>query len=451
VAATTRLSIPGRRRAIAATAQRPGWRSIAIGGLTAAGLCASIVVTAVSQGSGAPAGLRDARGLADAAQAALPDHPSPAQIAAARDLALASLRRAPLNAEAMRVLAVAALDAGDRPRSVALLQAGQRWSRRDAMTAVYLMDDALRRADGAQAVRQADIILRLLPETSTAAFPVLRAVAERPAMQRFVVSALVAKPAWRESFVTDMAQKTSDPALLLDVLSHLADLKSGPEPPEVEALLNRLVKDRRYIDAFMVWRQFIPVTSPLLRGNIRDPDFEGLAAAPPFAWALKSGPAAEAEILQGPPGSPSGGRALRVSYDGVSEAQPAQQLLVLAPGPYRLSVQTYVASPQPGTHLVWSVQCAGGAVLTTTRDAPLYAGWNTLSADFATPDHDCDAQWLTLSAVPQERPADIEVWYGQVQVRRATSSGGPIAMNAKKLSGGRTVAPVGRFRNQALA
>jgi hypothetical protein len=414
VAATTRPPAIGRRRFANRAKAKPRLVVAALLGLAAAGMVGMIVATALSQETYVAG---DASGLANAGQAALGTTPGPTQKAAARSLAMNSLKRAPLNPAALRVLAETS---DDRSRSIALFRAAQRWSRRDAITDAYLLDDALRRGDAVDAVRQADVVLRLLPQTASDAFPVLRDVAERSSVTRGVVaSALVARPAWRTAFLADMAQKTADPAILFDMLSRLADARSGPDAPEIEALLSRMVADKRYLDAFISWRQFLPSNSPLLMGNIRDPTFSGMGGAPPFAWALQSGPSVAAEIQQGPAGSASRSRALRVTYDGVSATEPARQLLVLAPGAYRLSVQAYVASPLPASRLVWTIKCAGAAsALAATHDGPLDPGWNTLTADFTTPASDCEGQWLTLVAVPGDNPADIDVWYGALQIRR---------------------------------
>jgi hypothetical protein len=338
---------------------------------------------------------------------------------AAERMAERSLARQPLNPAALRVMAEVAMSRGDQPRAMALFAAAERWSRRDVVTEAMLLDDALRRGDAAGAARRADVVLRFSPGSATGVFPALKGMVEHGPGQPAVVASLATRPPWRSSFLNYLSLTTTQPPVALDVLSRLADAGSPPSADEVTPLLNRLVADHRYLDAFIAWRQFLPPGSTLMTGNIRDPSFGIPSGTPPFSWALQSGPGAAAEILQGP--TPASGRehALRVTYDGVSATEPARQLLVLSPGTYRLTVEAYVASPLPAARLTWNLTCAGGGpALGATADTALDPGWTTLSADLTVPASGCEGQWLALKATPGENTADIEVWYDALRVRR---------------------------------
>ncbi|MBS0409745.1 MAG: hypothetical protein JSR86_07505 [Proteobacteria bacterium] len=418
-----RLSERGRRLAAErASGGRGGLvvnAAIAVGGLVVAGLVLAGPIAARwrDDGSARPGVLAASGALAAAAQDRLDGRAEPAGLDAAERLALASLRRSPLNAPALRVLGEVAKARGDPGRAQALFQAAARWSRRDTVTNASLLDEALRRGDVVEVMRRADIILRYAPEVSSAVFPPLAQMAADPRFQPALARQLATRPAWRPAFLTYLGQKAA-PGVAVEVMARMADDKAPPTDAEVTPLLSRMVDQQRYLDAFVAWQQFLPATAGRMRGNVRDGDFDGVAGAPPFGWDLRDSSGATAQIQQGPSAG-SAGSALKVSYDGVSTAAPARQLLVLGQGAYRLTVRTYVSAPRTSTHLAWTVTCAEDArPLGATPDIPLEPGWNVVTADFQVPAGDCDGQWLTLQAVPGERTDDVELWFDGVDIRR---------------------------------
>jgi hypothetical protein len=404
----------GGRRGLAVTA------ALAAGGIALSALVVSPLVTARWRDDGAaaaPGPLASSGALAVAAQDRLDGGASPANLDAAERLALASLDGSPLNAPALRVLGEIAKARGDSGRAMALFQGAARWSRRDTVTNASLLDDALRRGDIPEAVRRADIILRYAPEVSSAVFPPLAQIAADPRFQPALARQLATRPAWRPSFLTYLGQK-ADPAVALDVMSGLSADGAPPTDAEVTPLLDRMVEQHRFLDAFVAWQQFLPATAGKMRGNVRDGDFGGVAGAPPFGWDLRSGAGAAAEIQQGPSAG-SAGSALKVSYDGVSNATAARQLLVLGQGAYRLTIRTYVSAPRAATHLAWTLTCAEDArPLAATPDTPLEPGWNVVTADFQVPATSCEGQWLSLVGVPGERTDDVELWFDGIEIHR---------------------------------
>jgi len=415
-----RLSRQGRRLAAERAAERrrilPAVAAFGAVGLLAAGLIVVDTLARIGERHDPAAAVAvsgaDASALADAAQARFDSH----DLAEAERLATASLRAQALNPAAFRVLGEVADARGDQARAVALFQAAARQTRRDTITGASLLADDLKRGDVAGAVRQADTILRYAPEVSNAVFPPLAQMAQDPKGQPALAQQLATRPAWRPAFLTFLAQG-NDPSAALALMGRLVDDGAPPSDAEVSPLLNRMVDSHQYLQAFMAWQQLSPATAGRMRGNVRDGDFDGPAGAPPFGWSLQNAAGASAEILQGPTAG-AAGSALKVSYDGVSIAAPARQLMILGPGVYHLSVKAYVSAPRAAAHLTWAVRCAeDNRPLAATPDLALDPGWNTLGADFQTP-AGCDGQWLTLTATPGERSDDVEVWYDAVEVRR---------------------------------
>lgn len=425
-----RLSRQGRRLAAerASDGRRiaPAAAAFAAVGLLGAGLILADALIRSGERNAPAAAVaisrQDAAALADVAQARFDGHGGPEALAEAERLALASLHAQALNPAAYRVLGEVADARGDKVRAVALFRAAARLTRRDTVVDASLLADDLQRGDVTAAVRQADMILRYAPEVQGAVFPPLAQMARDPKGAPVLAQQLAAHPAWRANFLTFLG-KSEDPGVALDVMGRLADLRAPATDVEISPLLNRMVDQRQYLQAFIAWQQLSPGTAAKMHGNVRDGDFDGQAGAPPFGWALQTTSGASADILQGPTAG-AASSALKVSYDGVSIAYPARQLMILGPGVYHLSVKAYVSAPRAATHLTWSVRCAeDNRPLASTPDVGLDPGWNTLSADFQTP-AGCQGQWLTLTAIPGERSDDVEVWYDGLEVRRTALSPG---------------------------
>ncbi|MGA0600129.1 hypothetical protein ACO2Q3_05430 [Caulobacter sp. KR2-114] len=419
-----RLSRQGRR--LAAERAAGGRRSLpaaaAFGAiaLCGAGLIVADAVAGFGERRDPPMALAaaggDASALAQVAQARVDSRGGPESLAEAERLANASLRAQALNPAAFRVLGEVADARGDKARAVALFRAAARLTRRDTITGASLLADDLQRGDVVAAVRQADVILRYAPEVSNEVFPPLAQMARDAKGQPTLAQQLATRPAWRPGFLTFLAGG-EDPNVALDLMGRLADLGAPATDAEISPLLNRMVDHHQYLQAFLAWQQLSPGAATRLRGNVRDGDFDGQAGAPPFGWNLQNSSGASAEILQGPTAG-AAGSALKVSYDGVSIATPARQLMILGPGVYHLAVKAYVSAPRAATHLGWTVRCAeDNRPLASTPDLALDPGWNTLGADFAVP-AGCEGQWLSLTAIPGEHSDDVEVWYDALEVRR---------------------------------
>jgi hypothetical protein len=160
-------------------------------------------------------------------------------------------------------------------------------------------------------------------------------------------------------------------------------------------------------------------------GGLYDGDFARQPGDSPFDWSLGSGVGWSAAIGDNPSGA---GKALNVEYDGVSPPGPVRELMVLAPGVYRLAGRFYDETGAGAPAFAWTVACAG--VLHPLAAAPAPPGpanaWRAFSVEMTIPADNCAAQWLSLQSQSTEMRQDFSVWYtGLTLTRLAAAAPGP--------------------------
>ena len=326
--------------------------------------------------------LGDAAGLADASLAE----------AHARD----ALEHAPLSVRAVSVLGQAAASKGELQHADALMQTAARRSLRDAPSQTWLFARALDRRDYPAAMRSLDVLLRRRPELNETLFPVLFPLLDAaPGARAALAERLALTPPWRSMLLTSYARSASQPAFAYHLYQSLRD---GPAPPtdqEAGAYIDRLVRDRAYVAALVAWQQQRPQTAA---GLLIDGGFEAEDRLPPFGWQLLAADGGAAEIIRSPSGE---GRALQATaLGGLQRQRLAEQLLVLAPGSYRLQGRVWREANTPEDALVWTVRCENGPAIEATQTLRESGEGTFLISIFFETAQACPAQRLALETRP---------------------------------------------------
>ena len=104
----------------------------------------------------------------------------------------------------------------------------------------------------------------------------------------------------------------------------------------------------------------------VLNGDFSDPIGVELL---PLGWSLGTGAGVAVQVV---PGEAPDQQALSVHYSGYAVANLVEQLILLAPGRYVLSVNQMLDARLENSRMAWTLRCADtGAVL---LDAPLPGG-----------------------------------------------------------------------------
>jgi hypothetical protein len=166
-------------------------------------------------------------------------------------------------------------------------------------------------------------------------------------------------------------------------------------------LLTTLIGAGDHARARAIWQKATGIRGAEL---IHDATFSDKTSPPPFNWDLTSSAVGLAERQPG-------GR-LHMLYYGQQDGMLATQLLLLRPGPYRLSMQL-LGDRARAKALNWSIWCdkAEGPISSVTLDAAV-RGWR-----FDVPSG-CEAQWLRLSGSSSELPQQLDTTIANLKLER---------------------------------
>jgi hypothetical protein len=340
-------------------------------------------------------------GLATAVVAtALKPYQTPDGAAAARGAVAA----APLDAARLADLADALRRAGQSGPADEVEKAAGRLGAREPRVQAALFRLDLSAGRYASAFSHGDAILRR-PVGDPARGPVeaaMSAAAREPAAALALARRLAGAPYWRADFLAALGQDRTQHATALALL---AALRGGPSPPslaEVAPLVSSLADLGDYGAAYAAWRRLSPNADPsLLRSLALTPD------GTPFTWLLPQGGGATSAV---------GAGRLDIDYDGVGEALTPRQMLVLAPGRYRLLWRELRQTPAGGPF--WRLECApsrAAAAQSTPDDGPVNR-WRERELAFVVPAQQCPALWLRLAVRPGEHLAQSLVSYADIRV-----------------------------------
>jgi hypothetical protein len=342
-----------------------------------------------------------------------------------RALAEEALLVDPLNARALRILGQLAVDVGDDAHVTQLMQAAADRSWSETIAIYWLMLKAFENEDYAASLRYADGFLRKRPQFMTQAMPILARIAEDK--DENAVGALKKRldrnPPWRSSFFAKLPGAIQDARTPLALLLSVNKSASPPTRADLGGYLNFLIKRKFYELAYYTWLQFLPPEQLSRAGFLINGSFEFIPSDAPFDWVISQGSTGVTPDIRLRP-ELNGEHALYLEFGpGRADFRGISQLLMLAPGTYKLQGQ--LKGEIIGRRgLQWSITCAGaqGAPIGESR---MFLGtartWTDFLISFAVPDTDCRAQNLSLSLAARsdsERLVSGSIWYDEMQISR---------------------------------
>lgn len=324
--------------------------------------------------------------------AAPPRDLNPATLAAVRDAAA----RAPLDARAFLILGYHQLAANESDRAVRSLEAGQRLNPRDRLIHLLLLERYLLSNRFAEAAQQFSVLSRLIGGAQPAIATVMAQMLMDPAMRDAARRTLRSDPRLERAVLIALAKGESEPNAIFALASPAALNEMGDKDGWGSALVARLVDAGRFQAARAVWRRIYKIPDAAAAPPIFNPSFAPSAASAPFNWTLvASGLGAADPERDG----------LSIDYYGRDSGDLASQLLVLAPGRYRLAFEAEGGKADAASRLYWTVACASdGKIVLANVALPSAPGVHRVAADFTTTPA-CSAQTLTLRGEAGEFPS----------------------------------------------
>lgn len=323
-------------------------------------------------------------------QAADTDH---GNAAANSQRARAMLATRPIDGRAFRLLAQNT--AASQARGDALYAIAARRAPRDVATRAALADRAFAAGDIGQGIEHLDALLRVAPQLADELLGQLAPHLGDPRLREALAVRVARSPNWRPALAGALLANT-DPQAAVDLLAAIAraDALTPAESSTRITLLQRLHRDG---DARALWLAALPAhdragaTATVFDGGFEHPDVADgygwrVGQAPGVAIAFESGDAVQ------------GASALWLQFEGRAvQWLPVEQMLVLAPGAYRLTLAANNTTDSARPFALDVVCREGGRVLATL---PLPAAatrprWSTTDLTFTVP-AGCDAQLLRL-------------------------------------------------------
>lgn len=307
-----------------------------------------------------------------------------------------TLERSPYEVVALRDIGFITAANDDQAGAAKLLSLVSRLSLRDYLTHAWLLDYRFRTGQVAEAVREADIVLRQQAENWDVIMPALIALTNDRRVIEPLARTLTTRPVWRSEFLYKLSDANPNPA---GTFALLMRLKAMGAPASKEELDRYFVVAAQKTPVRTLYDQWVALLPPSAKREgsalLRDTDFAGLDAPPPFGWRLYPGEGVYAERGAGPGGM---GSALYAAFAGEKDTVFADQVLVLAPGHYRLTGRAFAEDAVDKGTFRWSVLCMTkdhvaelGQVRITTKPGALVA----YGLQFDVP-AGCDQQGLAL-------------------------------------------------------
>lgn len=331
--------------------------------------------------------------LAQSADRLLKPDATPAALAKAKQLALDSIERSPLEALAVRTLGLIASIEGDARKAERLMRYSNALSRRDLATQLWLINASVARNDVRSALGHFDVALRTSPASKDILLPILVNATEDANLLPEIVRLTAASPPWRGEFLYAAVDKGPDAGNVGKILAALSNSPRPPEPLLNRVMIGRLITESRWDDA---WRTYRTVKGRAFEeGLVRNGSFQAADDMPPFDWLY-----GQPDQIPADRASLDGGE-MGLSFRTSGETGDiARQLLLLPPGRYRLSGRGGVTGADSTTLPLWSVSCAEKTDASEYARGPLPATQGELrpfGGEFIIP-AGCRAQWLLFRA-----------------------------------------------------
>jgi hypothetical protein len=326
---------------------------------------------------------------------------------AAEAAGLDAIDRTPLSEEPLLLAAMKASAAGDRARADRLIEMANRRNPRSRYGLLLLLEQQLRQNRLDDAALTMAVLSRVMPNSGNLLLAELARMAQYRETNEAIIGVIQAHPDLRNRLLEQLARQGADPDLILKLAGPAARPGASGDARWPRMLLDMLVKRGEVGRARGIWTRLTGIEAP---EGVYDPDFRGLPGMPPFNWNFDATSEGVAEITNG---------GLYAEYYARGDEQLGEQLIMLAPGRYRIGFQADGDASGGDGQLLWTISChpRGGEIarlpITGVTAAP-----KTIETEFTVPAN-CPSQWLRLIGDAAEFPSNQQVTIRQLRISEA--------------------------------
>lgn len=339
---------------------------------------------------------------------------SPSSSAAGVAQAQGSLRtaalREPVSSYALGMLGAVADFKKNKTQARAFFQLSEAMSRRNLLTEMWLIEDAVSRGDVSEALSHYNRAMLVSYKSWETLLPILVSAVSEPDVFANLLPMLAQKPLWWRAYVNEMIAHGKDPAVMSTVVLALKlDLTNPEQKALVERVLNRMLAlhdEKRALQ-----------TANDLEGRlgayraIQDGEFDQAPGLLPFAWWLSQ----DSNIQAYRGNVPSGGEGLWLETHEDTGGIMAKQLIGLEPGHYFFSGIVGGQTSDVVNHIVIELNCGQGGRL---RDFNLPSAEKTgqsFQFEFDVPPDSCPTQWVKFNSIQE---GDNKIWIDKINIGR---------------------------------
>lgn len=266
-------------------------------------------------------------------------------------------------------------------------------ARRDGEAQLQAFQIAMKAQDYKPALLNIDALMRAYPGDADKIVGRIVPYLENAAFRTALIEVLAAGAPWRPDFLSAVGSVPVSMASINDVYDAL---KTSPVPltaDELRPYLKRLVANKFYENAYLIWVSSLPETMKPLDAGLYNGSFQYPLTNMPFDWSVDPVPGVDVGVEK-----KVFTRSLRVTFTHTrSRFQNVRQILFLAPGDYVFSGRESSDLLVNDRGVRWRIHCADdqdGALVVT---APLNdtIPWRDFSVAFSVPSA-CPVQEILL-------------------------------------------------------
>ncbi|MEO7365416.1 MAG: tetratricopeptide repeat protein [Sphingomicrobium sp.] len=314
--------------------------------------------------------------------------------------------KAPLAPEPFLIQGALAQVQQDQGRAERLFAAAEAREPRSVAARYFLADRYLRTGRTSRALAEIAVLSDLFPQGMVGFGPALATFAPTPGAVPQLRRLFHSSPRLEPVVLSSLADDAKNAKLILTLWGRPASTVDPAASQWQAKLINALVDQGQFGSAYAVWRRVTGEQDS--RGALFNPQFAKSTIPPPFNWALATAGGVVEPIADGQ---------LQVIYFGRSDTILAEQLLLLGPGQYELSMDIS-KPPGEGGEIAWSLACAPGkealARLPIDRRGRAAVG-------FTVP-QGCAAQRLRLTGTPGDFPKSQDFSIGKLSLAKVTGA-----------------------------
>lgn len=262
----------------------------------------------------------------------------------------------PTATDALDVLAFQAQLRNDTHRARRIFSYSLLLSRRELKPQMWAIEEAVKRGDIGEVLRNYDNALRTSREARTLLYPILAEAIAQPQIRARLGRILRSRPVWGKEFLEFIAVSPINPQAALALFSNPQNRGLPITDTTRAGLVTSLVRAGDHRSAWELYRSFHPGADPR---RSRDPGFAFRTNTPaPFDWITTSQGNISAALLdKGTAGM------LDFSVPPGVGGEVVRQLQLLPPGTYRIEGRSRGIDQPDRSRPYWSLTCMSGVEL----------------------------------------------------------------------------------------